>query len=200
VAAATRVTLALGWLGYAYLEQGEAAAAIPLLQQAVQRMQQFQRRRLESLYTTFLCEAYLARDDLDTARELILQGLSIAQEAGYRAGEAWAQRTLGRISQATASPAAAEHHLKEALGIFDAMQARFEVGRTHLDLANLKHLERNPEAASMHLTAAYQLFEALQVATYTERTRKRVHHLGLRCLRIERSLPVRLKPQGGDCE
>jgi tetratricopeptide (TPR) repeat protein len=171
--------LALGWLGYAYLEQGEAAEAISLLKQAVPRMQQFQRRRLESLYTTFLCEAYLARDDLDTARELILQSLSIAQEADYRAGVAWAQRTLGRISQATASPAAAEHHFREALGTFDAMQARFEIGRTHLDLAELTHLQGNPEAATLHLTEAYKLFEELQVPKYTERTRQRVRDLGL---------------------
>jgi tetratricopeptide (TPR) repeat protein len=172
-------TLALGWLGYAYLEQGEAAEAIPLLQQAVQRMQQFQRRRLESLYTTFLCEAYLARDDLDAARELILHGLSIAQQADYRVGMAWAQRALGRISQATNSPAAAEHHLREALGTFNAMQARFEIGRTHLDLGDLKHLQRNPEATTVHLTKAFKLFEALQVPKYTERTRQRVHDFGL---------------------
>ena len=171
--------LALGWLGYAYLEQGEPAEAIPLLKQAVQRMQQFQRRRLESLYTTFLCEAYLARDDLDTARELIPQGLSIAQEADYRAGVAWAQRALGRISQAADSLIAAEHHFREALGIFDTMQAHFEVGRTHLDLADLTHLQGNPEAATMHLTKAYKLFEALQVPKYTERTRQRVRELGL---------------------
>jgi hypothetical protein len=59
------------------------------------------------------------------------------------------------------------------------MQARFEIGRTHLDLAELTHLQGNPEAATLHLTEAYKLFEELQVPKYTERTRQRVRDLGL---------------------
>ena len=62
--------LALGWLGYAYLEQGDAGEAIPRLEQAARQMQQFQRWRFEALYTTFLGEAYLLRNDLKTAQEL----------------------------------------------------------------------------------------------------------------------------------
>ena len=38
---------AMGWLGYAYLEQGDLARAMPALEQAVQSMRQFGYRRLE---------------------------------------------------------------------------------------------------------------------------------------------------------
>ena len=50
---------AMGWLGYAYLEQGDLASAMPALEQAVQSMRQFGYRRLEGLYTTLLGETHL---------------------------------------------------------------------------------------------------------------------------------------------
>ncbi len=170
--------LSLGWLGYAYLEQGDAAEAIPLLQQSVQRMRQFHQRRLEGLYTIFLSEAYRLRDELDTAHDLTQQGLSVAQETAYRTGVAWAQRTLGRISRAADALVAAERHFREALSTFDALQVRFEAGRTHLDLADLTHLQGNHQATMMHLTAAYNLFTELHVPIYAERAQQRAHELG----------------------
>ena len=86
------------------------------------------------------------------------QGLVIASETPYRTGTAWAQRALGRIAQADGDFAAAEHCLNEALTTFTAMQARFEVGRTHLALAALAQLQGNRDAITLHLSAAHHLF------------------------------------------
>ena len=47
---------AMGWLGYAYLEQGDLVRAMPALEQAVQSLHQFGYRRLEGLYTTLMGE------------------------------------------------------------------------------------------------------------------------------------------------
>jgi tetratricopeptide (TPR) repeat protein len=166
---------ALGWLGYSYLEQGDSAKAMPPLEQAVQSLRQFGYRRLEGLYTTLLGEAHLLGGALDTARHLALQGLAIAGETPYRTGTAWAQRTLGRIAQATGALAEAEHHLNEALTTFTAMQARFEVGRTHLALAELAQRQGHREAVTLHLTAAHHLFTDLCVPVYAQRV---VHYAG----------------------
>jgi hypothetical protein len=57
------------------------------------------------------------------------------------------------------------------------VQARFEIGRTHLSLATLTHLHGNLEAAMMHLTQAYNRFNALQVPTYIACTQQRLHEL-----------------------
>ena len=170
---------ALGWLGYAYLEKGDATAAIAPLEQATQSLHQFGYRRLEGLYTTLLGEAHLLCGERDTARHLARQGLAIASETPYRFGTAWAQRALGRMAQADGDLAAAEQCLKEALSTFAAMQARFEVGRTHLALAELALAQDYREAVTLHLSAAHQLFTALNVPVYVARTTQYASTLGL---------------------
>jgi len=172
---------AMGWLGYAYLEQGDFARAIPALQQAVHSMHQFGYRRLEGLYTTLLGQAHLLSGDLDMARHLALQGLSIASETPYRTGTAWAQRAQGRIAQATGALAEAERHLNEALAIFAAMSARFEVGRTHLALAEIAERQSNREAATLHVTEAHHLFIILGAPAYVQRTVQYASRCGLVC-------------------
>jgi class 3 adenylate cyclase/DNA-binding winged helix-turn-helix (wHTH) protein/tetratricopeptide (TPR) repeat protein len=170
---------ATGWLGYSYLEQGDPTAAMPLLEQAVQRLRQYRYRRLEGLYTTFLGAAHLLDGRCDTARDLVLRGLSLASEETYHIGIGWAQRTLGHIAQAAGVLAEAESHLREALTTFTAVQAHFEIGRTHLDLAELAHDQGNRQAVTVHLTAAYHLFTVLRVPAYVERTAQRARALGL---------------------
>ena len=172
---------AMGWLGYAYLEQGDLARAMPALQQAVQSLRQFGYRRLEGLYTTLVGEIHLRRGDLDTARTLALQGLSIASETPYRIGSAWAQRTLGRIAQAAGALAEAEVHLTEALTTFTVMQAHFEVGRTHLSLAELAQHRGHRDVIMLHLTEAYSLFTAWHAPVYAQHTAQRAQALGLTC-------------------
>jgi|GEM_PF-3215558 len=172
---------AMGWLGYAHLEQGDLARAMPALEQAVQSMRQFGYRRLEGLYTTLLGELHLQRGDLDTARTLALQGLSSASETPYRTGTAWAQRTLGRIAQTAGALEEAEVHLTEALTTFTAMQAHFEVGRTHLSLAELAQRQGHRDAMMLHLTEAYALFTAWHAPVYAQHTAQRAQTLGLTC-------------------
>ena len=43
------------------------------------------------------------------------------------------------------------------------MQARYDLARTHLDLASLAHTQGNQAAATTHLCTAYAWFKKLQV-------------------------------------
>jgi tetratricopeptide (TPR) repeat protein len=162
--------IALGFLGYAYLEKGDTSQAIPRLEQAAQQLGQFRFRQLHGLFTIFLSEARFVRGDLGKARDLALQGLEIAREVKFWFGIGWIERILGRIAQASSASAEAETHLTAALQGFASIQARFELGRTHLTLADLAHDQGQPEATATHLTKAYALFTALQVPRYVERT------------------------------
>jgi tetratricopeptide (TPR) repeat protein len=170
---------ALGWLGYAHVEKGEANAAIPLLEQAVLRMRQSGYHRLEGAYTIFLGEAQLLRGHLDIARDLAFRGLTLVSEEKYRAGVGWAQRTLGRIALAEGALAEAETRLQDALATFISMQARFEMGRTHLALSELAEVQDHRERVAVHLTEAYHLFKTLHVPPYVTYTEQRAHELGL---------------------
>ena len=54
--------------------------------------------------------------------------------------------------------------------ILNAIQARFEWGRTHLDLASFASERRNKPAITAHLRQAHARFTDLQVPKYVERT------------------------------
>jgi tetratricopeptide (TPR) repeat protein len=163
-------TAALGFLGYAYLESGDSAHAIPVLEQAVQQLGQFRFRQLQGWFTAWLSEAYLLNGQIEKARELAVEGLELTRKIKYWWGVGLAQRALGRIAQASGALSDTETHLTEALQAFALIQARFEVGRIHLALAELAHTRGNHEAVTTHLQEAHQLFRTLKVPRYIVRT------------------------------
>jgi class 3 adenylate cyclase/tetratricopeptide (TPR) repeat protein len=170
---------ALGYLGTAYLEQGDPARAIPLLEQSIQQWQQFHFPQLQGWFTALLGEAYLLHGDPAHGQALASQGLAITHESQFSYGMGVAQRVLGKVMQARGLCAEAETYLKDALQTFTAMSARFEVGRTHLSLAALAHMQGAPEATSRHLQQAYDLFRLLHVPRYTARTAEQASALGV---------------------
>jgi class 3 adenylate cyclase/tetratricopeptide (TPR) repeat protein len=171
--------VALGFLGHAYLENGDAAAATAALEQAVQHMSQFRFRQLHGWYLACLGEAYLLSGQLDQARATVLQGLEITRDCRYQHGIGWAQPALGRIAQVSGTLAEAETHYMAALQTFTSTQGRFEVGRTHLALAELAHAQGNRDAATAHAHNARALFMALKISRYVERTQQFASACGL---------------------
>lgn len=169
---------ALGYLGSAYLEQGDAVQAIPLLEQSIQRWQQFHFPQLQGLFTALLGEAYLLHGEAEKARRLAADGLHLTRDVGFSYGIGIAQRLLGRLLQASETYAEAETCLKDALQTFTEMQARFEIGRTQLALAELAHVWQQPEVARQHLQTAYHLFRSLEIARYTEQCVQRARAYG----------------------
>ena len=73
------------------------------------------------------------------------------------------------INLTSSALAEAVHHLTEALQTFTAIQARFELGRTHVALAALARIQGGQQTTVTHLTKAHALFQALQVPRYVER-------------------------------
>ncbi|MBI3028821.1 MAG: hypothetical protein HYY64_04840 [Candidatus Rokubacteria bacterium] len=161
--------LASGWLGFAYLEKGDAAQAIRLLEPAVRQFGQYEFRPMQGWFTSYLAEAYLLNGGADKARDLALQALALSHKVKFRYSAGWAQRALGRIAQVGGALSEAERHLKEALATFESVRARYDVGRTHLDLAALAHAQGDRQAAAAHRDEARRVFEALKIPKYVER-------------------------------
>ncbi len=161
----------LGHLGYAYLEKGDPAEAIRLLERSVEETRRFGFLRLEGRFMTFLGEAYLLSGEIGRARELVGRGLEITREVKYWYGVGWARLALGRIARVAGALDEAARHLAEALETFTSVQARFMVARTHLALAELAHAREDRDTAAVRLRDAYRLFEALGVPRYAERAR-----------------------------
>ena len=171
--------VALGDLGYAYLEGDQVGEAVPLLEQSLAQIGRFGFRPLQGRFATFLGEAYLLTGQIEKARTLVTQGLQISREAKYPYGTAWAQLALGRIAQAAGSLLEAEATLKEALHGFATMGARFMLGRTHLAMAELALARANRDAVGTHLTQAHHLFHTLRIPKYVERTERFAQQLGI---------------------
>jgi class 3 adenylate cyclase/DNA-binding winged helix-turn-helix (wHTH) protein/tetratricopeptide (TPR) repeat protein len=177
--------ISLYYLGIAYLEQGDPARAIALLEQVVHRFQHIQIRSAQGRAAAVLAEALLLDKQIEPADHMARQGLAICQETSYPYGVGLAQRSLGRIAQAKGDDLTAAQFLHEALHTFITLQARYELARTHLLLAEFAHQQGNREALSTHLFTARQLFQLLHVPHYVART----EHLAHACERLTSPVP-----------
>jgi tetratricopeptide (TPR) repeat protein len=86
---------------------------------------------------------------------------------------------LGRIALARGSLSEAETYLNEALQIFHSLQARYDLGRTHLDLAAVAHAQGKKAEAATDLRHAHRLFSASRVPRYVERTEQLAKAFGV---------------------
>ncbi len=99
-----------------------------------------------------------------------------ALEAAAQAGDV-AQRALGAILQACGDSADATRYFQAALQTFTDIQARFEVARTHLLLAECAQAQERIVAT--HLQAAYPLFQVLHTPVYIKRTEALARRCGI---------------------
>jgi DNA-binding NtrC family response regulator/tetratricopeptide (TPR) repeat protein len=161
--------IATGWLGYAYLEKGDAARAIASLEQSIPFLHEFGVRALEGWFTAFLADAHRLEGNLERAEAVSLEALHMATEADSRVAVGWAQLALGRIAHARSDLETAATRLTAALAIFTDIQSRYECARTHLDLATVAQARGDGEAAGRHLNEAHGLFTALGAPQRRER-------------------------------
>jgi tetratricopeptide (TPR) repeat protein len=115
-------------LGYAYLEQGAAAAAVARLTEALDQLGNSPVRHVEIRTIAFLGEACLLAGDPARARELAERALELGQAGGMPLNVGFAQRLLGRIGRAGGDLEAADRWLSQALTTFNACAATFEAG------------------------------------------------------------------------
>jgi class 3 adenylate cyclase/tetratricopeptide (TPR) repeat protein len=167
------------WLGWAYLEKGDAGQAIFLLEQGLQQFSRFRFRHLEAWFSGFLAEACLGGGQVTRAQELAGQALAIAREVNFSYGVGVAERALGRIGLTRGSFREAEEHLQNALEAFTAIEGRWEMGRTRLALVRLAEAQKNRRALEEHLSAAWSLFRALELSRYVDRTERLAAQLGV---------------------
>jgi tetratricopeptide (TPR) repeat protein len=161
---------ALARLGLAHVEGGNPAAAIPLLEQALEHVTPIAPTgQARGWFLVVLGEALFLARALPRAHACATQALEILETARYRDGIARARRTLGRIVQAQGAHREATRLLTQALDIYASESARFEVGRTELALAEVEHAQGDREGAGRHLRAAPRWFAALGVPRYIAR-------------------------------
>jgi tetratricopeptide (TPR) repeat protein len=171
-----------GALGHAHLEGGDAAAAVPLLEQAVETLGTIPIRFSAQRCLALLGEAYLGLGDLARARETAGRALALSQGDETPFNTALAQRVLGRIARAGGELAEAARLLGLALATFQECSAEFEAARTRLDLARLTAGRGDEDAARRHLQVAVTAFHAAAAPKRVAETCELARALGLELL------------------
>jgi DNA-binding SARP family transcriptional activator/KaiC/GvpD/RAD55 family RecA-like ATPase len=157
---------ALGWLGFAYLEKGDAAEAIPLLEQSVEHWSRFRLRPAQGAFRILLGHAYLMRGDIDRAAHLAEEGLALTRDTRYRVGIGYGERLLALIAQRRGDRVETRALLEQALATFASISAGFEAARTRLLLAEVCSALGDGAAANRALAEARQGFATLRVPKY----------------------------------
>jgi tetratricopeptide (TPR) repeat protein len=160
----------LGFLGGSYLQKGDLAEAIRVLEEAVPLAKRYRSRQVQAWFTCLLADAYLLDRRLETAAALATEALQVAGGAKFQLIVGYAQRVLARSAQARGDVNEAKSYLDEALQTVLSMRSRYWTAQVRLDLAGLAHVQGEQEAATAHLAEAQALFKAARVQRWLERT------------------------------
>jgi len=162
----------LACLGKAYTEAGDATNAVQVLEQAVDLADRVRSLQFRSWFRSMLGDAYVLSGDLESARQVVGKALEVSTEIQFLLGVGWANQVLGRIERAENHMTEAARNLTEAAASLRAIGARFELARTHLDLATYAQEQGNAEFVRSQLLQANQLLSTLQAPKYIERARR----------------------------
>ena len=127
------------------------------------------------IYMT-LADTAVELHDIEALRKYAPTLEMLARRDNHRLYLAIARRALGVAHRLTAEYAEAERELKEALGLFAKIGARWQIGRTLFELGEL-HLTQSNEKARQYYSQALGAFEEIQAIPNVERTRLRLNSL-----------------------
>jgi tetratricopeptide (TPR) repeat protein len=164
--------LALGWLGYAWLERDNAGQASPRLEEALRLLVQFRFPQPQAWFSAFLADAHRRASRMEPALELASRALELARAAATTQGIGWAERALGQIAQDRGALADAHEHHVEA-------RRAFEAARTDLDLARLAAVRGRQDEGAARLRAAHGVFRTLGLLHWTGRTEAFAREIGI---------------------
>lgn len=165
--------VALGFLGYAYLEKGDLARAATALEESVGRLREAGMQQLSGWFTAFLSQVRRLGGRVPEAEGLAREALAETEAVRFPYGVGLARRALGQA--AAAAGAGAEEWLRGALSSFTAIGAPFEAARTRLELA--RACGAGSSEAALQLGEARRVFVDLRLPLYVERSEALVAEL-----------------------
>ena len=172
-------SLISGALGFAELERGDAASAIAILTDVVERLRASPVRTGELRHLALLAEAHLEAGDHTRARAAVEQALAASEKDAMLFNTALATRILGRIAAAEGNLDEAARRLDTALATFAACDARFEMARTRVLLAPVAAGLGRDDQAGQELEAALAVFKAANAPRRAEAAMATARSLGL---------------------
>jgi tetratricopeptide (TPR) repeat protein len=163
---------ATGFLGYAYLENGQPREAIEHLERAIEMFGSFHYRHAQGLFTAYLSSALYLAGNPARARQVAADVIELDTRARFHYGKGLVRLVEGRIALAEGAHARALELFTEARAVFVSIEAQHEVARTELAVAELAHARGDVEACRSHAINARGLFVKLGVPRYVERAER----------------------------
>ena len=120
---------------------------------------------------SLLVDSAAERQDAAALAEYAPLAEQTAVRISHRMYTAVAQRAWGVRYTLAGDYAKAEERLSQALEIFQAYPAPWQVGRTLFNLGQLKAAQAQPKQAREYFGRALEAFEGLRAAPYSARTR-----------------------------
>ncbi|HET9905806.1 MAG TPA: hypothetical protein VFQ23_04180 [Anaerolineales bacterium] len=128
------------------------------------------------IYMT-LADTAVELRDVDALRKYAPNLEELAVRDNHKLYLAIAHRALGVERRLAGKHAEAEDRLRQALGLFTKLGARWQIGRTLFELGEL-NLSHAPVKASEYYSQALGSFEEVQAKPYAERTRAALQQVG----------------------
>ena len=145
--------------GYGLIKSGRATEGAAEISEALSWYEKSNLRYTRSLFSIWLAEGYLRSDSVGEARSVSEGVFSTSKELGYRHLEGVAQRLLGECWKGS-DVGAAGRHLKEAVEILKAVDAKSELAKTWLVATSFaNNLVEPSRVAAVRLEAAGALRE-----------------------------------------
>jgi tetratricopeptide (TPR) repeat protein len=165
-------------LGYAYAMSGDIAAAVQLLEQAVE-LPVTMRTVHQARVVSYLGEAYLHAGRIDDALDRAQHALGLCRSRRERGYEAWTLRLLGEIAShrdplEEGNAESGEAHYREALALADELSMRPLVAHCHFGLGKLYRRTDKRQQAQEHLTTATTMYREMDMTYWLEQARARV--------------------------
>ena len=153
-------------------------------QEAVEQANRYRSRQVQSLFRSFLGEAYSQSHQFQQAYDIALQGLQLAEDIKYPEGIQCARHTLGRIANASGNLVEAETYFQSVLETMrEGVSSR--QAQLYLDFAMLAQNRGDWEAVTTHLSTAYAWFKKLQIPKWMERTEQLAREYGVTLTEVE---------------
>lgn len=124
-----------------------------------------------------LCDVAGLQADEAALRQYAPPAEKLAADCGHTLYLAIAHRAWGILHRLDGNQAEASDRLNKALQLFQRLGARWQSGRTHLELGAVAKALGNFADAGQHTSAALALFEPMRAAPDAARARAALHSL-----------------------
>jgi tetratricopeptide (TPR) repeat protein len=162
------------WLGAAYLENGDPKDAIRHLQDAIDQVERlhYRSRQMDGLLSALLSEAYLSKGEVKQAAALASTAHTAAVAGGFAVAVGYAERAAALVAMARDDRDESEAQVRRAIETFASVDARCQVARSRLVLAEVLARRDARDEARTELSTAREAFRTMQADRLVERAER----------------------------